>query len=243
MHADLEHLIRLQQTDTFIENARRRVADHPSLIAALDARLTSSRDTLARAKSRLADNHSSRRLIEKDLSAIQGRLSKYKDQLMEVKTNKEYQAMLKEIEVAQTEVRQLEDRILEHMLEADDLGSRVKETEVLLAADEAALAAERRRLEAETAALQTQLEQTVPLRERLAAEMPPALLAAYDTVRSRRGMAVVDVKGGYCSACHVRLRPQVANDLRRNDLIIQCESCQRFLYTPPPTGTTSEWPA
>jgi hypothetical protein len=243
MDVDLEHLIRLQQTDTFIENARRRVADHPNLITALDARLASARENVGGAKSRLADNQASRRLVEKDLSAIQIRLGKYKDQLMEVKTNKEYQAMLKEIEAAQTEVRRFEDRILEHMIEADDLASRLKEAEARLAADEAAVAAERQQLEAETAALQRQLAETASVRERLVSETPPALLASYDTVRARRGVAVVEVKGEYCSACHVRMRPQRANELRRNNAIVQCDSCQRFLYFPPQSAAAGEGPA
>ena len=84
---------------------------------------------------------------------INGRLSKFKDQLMEVKTNKEYTAMLKEIEAAQTELRRLEDRLLERMLEADDLAARQKEAEARLADDKGIIAGERAQLEDETARL------------------------------------------------------------------------------------------
>ena len=59
------------------------------------------------------------------------------------------------------------------------------------------------------------------------------MLAVYESVREKRGTAVVEIKGGYCSACHVRMRPQAANELRRNDIIFQCESCKRILYFPP----------
>jgi len=137
MIPDLERLIRLQQIDSFIDSARRRVADHPALVAALDTKLASATEAVATAKQRVAENRTARAAVEKDLAMIQGRLSKFRDQLMQVKTNKEYQAIQKEIEVAQHDVRRLEDRILEHMLEADDLAAAVKKAEGGLAQDQA----------------------------------------------------------------------------------------------------------
>jgi predicted nucleic acid-binding Zn-ribbon protein len=233
MHADLDRLIRLQQIDLFSENARRRIADHPDLVEGLDARLASATAALDAARAKVADNQANRRAVEKDLSMITARLSKFKDQLMEVKTNKEYTAMLKEIEAAQTELRRLEDRLLERMLEADDLAAVLKDAERRLAADKAAIAIERQQLEEETVRMQRELDEAVSSRAQVVADMSPAALSTYETVRSRRGSAVAEVRGGYCSACHVRLRPQIANELRKQDTIFQCESCQRFLYHPP----------
>lgn len=233
MEADLDRLIRLQQTDTFVENARRRIEDHPQLVGALDSRLAAATADLDAAKARLAENQAARRSVEKDLAMIQGRLSKFKEQLMEVKTNKEYTAMLKEIDVAQHEVGLLEEKILERMLEADDLSRRQKEAEAKLAADKSEIGVDRKRIEQETEQLRGELTEALVRRERIAAEVSPAVLATYETVRGRRGTAVVEVRAGYCSACHVRLRPQIANELRRNERLFQCESCQRLLFTPP----------
>ena len=147
--------------------------------------------------------------------------------------NKEYTAMLKEIEAAQNEVRRLEDLILERMLEHDELAARQKAAESRLSADKAAVAAERTTVEAETARLERELEETVSARVRVVADVSATVLSIYETVRERRGTAVVEIKGGYCSACHVRIRPQAANELRRNQMIFQCESCKRILYFPP----------
>jgi predicted nucleic acid-binding Zn-ribbon protein len=232
MHADFDHLIRLSQLDLFSENARHRIADHPNLVQGLDTRLASATAALDAARAKVADNQVDRRAVEKDLAMINARLSKFKDQLMEVKTNKEYTAMLKEIEAAQTELRRLEDRLLERMLEADDLATVLKDAEAGLAAEKNVIAAERSQLEEETARLQRELEEAVSSRALVVAELSPAALSAYETVRSRRGAAMAEVRGGYCSACHVRLRPQVANELRKRESLFQCESCQRFLYHP-----------
>jgi uncharacterized protein len=232
MHADLDRLIRLARLDLFSENARRRIADHPNLVTGLDTRLAAATTALDAAKAAAADNQAGRRAVEKDLAVITGRLSKFKDQLMEVKTNKEYTAMLKEIEAAQTELRRLEDQLLERMLEADDLAARQKDAESKLAADKIVIAGERAKLEEETARLQRALDEALAARETVVAGISAAVLSTYDTVRAKRGVAVAEVKGGYCSACHVRLRPQVANELRRQELLFQCESCQRFLHQP-----------
>jgi hypothetical protein len=231
MLVDLERLIQLQQIDSFGEGARRRIADQPALAEALDARLAAASSGLEAARADLAASQTARREVEKNLAAIQMRLSKYKGQLMEVKTNKEYQAVLKEIEAAQAEVRQLEDRILERMLEADDLTARVKLAESQLVADKALVAAERKQLDEEIEKLKVELDETVGRRAALVAQLPANVLSTYDTVfRGRRGLAVVEAKAGFCTACHVRLRPQMYNELYRNDSIQQCSSCQRILY-------------
>ena len=241
MDADLDRLIRLQQTDTFIESARRRIADEPVIVEGLDSRLASATAGVETAKARVAENQAGRRAVEKDLAMIQARLSKFKGQLMEVKTNKEYTAMLKEIEVAQHEVGVLEEKIIERMLEADGLTAGLKDAEARLASDKGIIATERKQIGEETERLQRELDEAVARRNTLAAETSPAVLGTYDMVRAKRGTAVVEVKAGYCSACHVRLRPQAANELRRNEIIFQCESCQRILYVPaqPPPGPES----
>jgi uncharacterized protein len=240
MDADLDRLIHLQQTDTFVENARRRIADHPTLVQGLDTRLADATEGLEAAKAKVADNKAARAAVEKDLAMIQARLSKFKGQLMEAKTNKEYTAFLKEIEAAEHEVRQLEDKILERMLEADDLAGKLKAADARLAADKQAIAGERTQLEQETTTLQRELDEAIARRQQMAAATSPAALGVYETVKARRGLAVVEVKGDYCSACHVRMRPQKANELRRNEIIFQCESCQRILYFPPQPAAADE---
>lgn len=231
MHPDLERLIRLQQLDTFVETARRAVAEHPARVQALESRLDQAKGRLTAAQQGLAANQTDRRSLDKDLAAVQGRLSKFKDQLMEVKTNREYTAMLKEIEVAQQEVRRLEDRMLERMLEADEFSGAVKASEKALAAERVNIQEERDRLEQEIAKLAAELETSIGRRQQLVQQIDAQAMAIFETVaRGRRGVAVAEAKDGLCTICHVRLRPQRFNEVRRNAEIIQCDSCQRILY-------------
>jgi hypothetical protein len=244
MLPDLERLIRLQQLDDFVERARRTIAEHPARVQGLDDRLNAVREQFAAARQRVADGQAARRALEKDLATVQARLSRFKDQLMEVKTNREYQAMQKEIEAAQQDVRAIEDRILERMVEADDLAAAVKQAESAQAAARKEIDGERREMEAGVARLQDDLQRSGGQRDAILAEISPEALAIYQTVaRKRKGIAVAEARNGLCTICQVRLRPQVFNDVLRNDSIIQCESCQRVLYsaalTPAPDASTA----
>jgi len=231
MNADLTRLIRLQQLETAADEARRRIADHPARIQALDARLQGARDGLADIKARLATASEKRRAEEKEVAGVQTRLAKYKDQLLEVKTNREYTAMLHEIETAQNDIRTREDRILEIMMESDELNAGVKKSEGELKAAEKEIAAERAVLDKEMVGLQAEIDRTTTEREKLVTDIDRHVLAIFETTaKGRKGVAVAEAKDGLCTICHVRLRPQVFNEVRKNESIIQCDSCRRILY-------------
>src|SRR5436189_1271530 len=153
MFPDLERVIALQRLDSTAQDAQRRLADEPERAKALDARLDAARHGLASAKERLAENQNVRRAIEKEVAVHQGRLSKFRDQAMAVKTNQEYHAVQHEIGFAQTEIKTLEDRILERMLEADDLTSGLKRADTDLAAEQKAVEAEHKAMTSENSEL------------------------------------------------------------------------------------------
>jgi len=231
MNTDLTRLIRLQQLETAADEARRRIADHPARIQALDARLQGARDGLADIKARFATAGEKRRAEEKEVAGVQTRLAKYKDQLLEVKTNREYTAMLHEIETAQNDIRTREDRILEIMMESDELNAGVKKSEGELKAAEKEIAAERSVLDTEMVGLQAEINRTTAEREKLVTDIDRHVLAIFETTaKGRKGIAVAEAKDGLCTICHVRLRPQVFNEVRKNESIIQCDSCRRILY-------------
>ena len=234
MIPDLERLIRLQELENIIEDTRQTIEAVPSRREVLDTRIAACNEELATARQRVEDSKAARRAIEKDLAVVQGRLSKFKDQLMAVKTNKEYTAVQKEIAVAEHEVQSLEDQVLERMLQADELAFEVTRGENELTAEQAAGAQERAALDQESQTLERQLERSAEARSRLVGEIEPRALALFeDVARKRKGVVVAELRDGHCSFCNVRLRPQVSNEVRRNERLIQCESCLRILYFTP----------
>jgi predicted nucleic acid-binding Zn-ribbon protein len=236
MNADLERVVALQKLDTAVLDAERRIAAEPERRQALDARLEAARQRVDAAKERLAASQSARRSVEKDLGVHQGRLSKYREQLMSVKTNVEYQAMQKEIEFAQSEIKDLEDKILERMLEADELVAALKTSETELAALHKQVEAEKVTLTGELEELKSLLVRMAGERQELVGTLDPHVMATFELVsRRRNGIAVAEALDGICTICHVRLRPQVFNTVRRNDQIVQCDSCNRILFFRPVT--------
>jgi len=234
MNADLERLIALQRLDTTALGAERRLADAPEREKALDARLEAARQRVAAAKERLTGNQNARRTIEKDVAVHQGRLSKFREQAMAVKTNQEYHAIQHEMAFAQAEIKTREDQILELMVQADELTADVKQADAALAGEQKAVEAERKNLAAESTELQASLVRIASERKTTVASIAPQVIAVFDQVARRRGgVAVAEARDGVCTICHVRMRPQVFNTVRRNDEIVQCEHCQRILFFVP----------
>ena len=241
MSPDLERLIQLQHLESTIEESKRTIAAHPGRLAATDVRLNVAKEAVEAARQRLKGNQDARRALEKDAALFQGRLTKFKDQLSAVKTNREYQAMQHEIATAQQELGAAEEKVLERMMEADAITADLKNAEATLAAQQKEIDAERKALAEELAATQRTLQDTTTQRAALVKELEPRLLTLFEQVsRMRKGVAICTAtRDGLCSVCHVRLRPHVFQQVRHNDSIIQCDSCQRILYyVPPPTPVT-----
>jgi predicted nucleic acid-binding Zn-ribbon protein len=243
MNADLEHLIALQKLDTAADAARRTLADEPEHNKTLDTRLDAAKAHVAEAKAQLAANQTARRAIEKDVAVHQGRLSKFRETAMAVKTNVEYHAVQKEIAFAQNEIKTLEDKELELMVAADELTAAVKKAEQALAAEQKAIDADRKATLAQHGELQTSLDRMIAERVTLVASIGKSAVALFEMVaRKRNGIAVAEARDGICTICHVRLRPQVFNTVRRNDAITQCDSCNRILFFVPAPAAAAPAP-
>ena len=236
MSPALDRLINLQHLETRIAEARAAIAAHPRRLAEAHARLAAARQTLDAAKQQLTDNQDARRTLEKETATYQGRLSKFRDQQAAVKTNKEYQALGHEIETAQHDLGVVEEKMIERMVKADAIAAAVKQAESVFAGQQKQVDAERRELAGDVAATEARLQQATEARAALVKEIEPRHVALFEQVaRARKGVALsTATREGLCAACHVRLRPQVFQQVRANDQIIQCDSCQRILYYVPP---------
>jgi predicted nucleic acid-binding Zn-ribbon protein len=236
MSPDLQRLIKLQQLESTIADAKATIASHPQRLADADARLNDSMQAVEAAKARLKINQEARRDLEKDVAVYQGRLTRFKDQLSLVKTNKEYQAMQHEIATAQSDLGAVEEKVLERMIEADTITADVKRAEAALAVRQKEIEAEKKAITSELASVEASLKEATAARAELLKDIEPRLLAIFEQVsRARKGVAICTAtRDGLCSLCHVRLRPPVFQQVRHNDSIVQCESCHRILYWIPP---------
>ena len=242
MLPDLERLIQLQDIESRAAVASKAIAEAPARIASLDALLQSATAALATAKQSLTDNQSHRRSIDKDLISAQQRQEKYKEQLMSVKTNDEYRAMQHQIEAVGAEVLQHEERVLVNMMEADDINAAIKKADAALKAAQAKVTAERAAIENDVKTHQTALAELNAGRDRLIGALEnKGVIDTFQRIAKVRGTAVARAEGERCTVCQVRLRPAVFAEVRKNDQIVQCDSCNRILYfvAPKPVQPTA----
>ncbi len=234
MDQKLQTLINLQAIDSRIAALEADAARLPREIAAIHAGLDDARTQVEQAKTRLDAARKDQRAKEKDLEVVQAKRSKNEARLYEVKTNKEYSAVLIEIEDIKQEKAKMEEEILVLMEAQERLTGDIREAEVRFKQREAegrgqeATAKEQlRRVEAELAGVRTE-------RKELAGQLPGPILGDYDRIlRARGGVALVPVtKPNFCGACRMTITPQRLQELRAQASLIPCESCGRYLYWP-----------
>jgi predicted nucleic acid-binding Zn-ribbon protein len=228
----LRTMIDLQGLDTRIAALEAEVARLPGAIAAARTAVEEARKTVETAKSRLDGTKKETRTREKDLEVAQAKRARIEARLYEVKTNKEYSAVLLEIEEVKQEKSRIEEETLTLMERQERLVAEIKEAESRLEVraieggkEEAALTAKLRELEADLALLRGE-------RRDLTSQLPPLVLANYDKLlRARGGLALVPIiKPNLCAGCRMTVTPQRIQELRHQNALIPCESCGRFLY-------------
>jgi predicted nucleic acid-binding Zn-ribbon protein len=237
LHPDLKTVIELQQLDQKIAELTAQIDALPAQIQTLETQLNEFIHAHEDRKQRLTRNQKERRDLEAEIQGIQTRISKHKDQLYEVKTNEQYRAMLKEIEGEEGKIRGIEDQVLEKMIEAEQLEKLIREAASRLESEKARVAGEVKQLKALRQTDEEERERLEKQRQGDASTLEAGVLDLYERVRKvRRGQAVAEVREECCTACNVRLRPQLFNEVRANEALLCCESCDRILYyvEPPP---------
>lgn len=227
----LTSLIALQALDTAADTARKRAAEMPGIEKGLDKTIADARAVVDAIKARIAENDTARRALEKETALIDGRMKKFEEHKAAVKTNQEFHALNHEIEVAQTSKSALDEQVLLLMEAADALAAEKATADAALADTTAAAQKDRAALKAERAALDATLARLAAERSAATPAIPPAILAKYEQIaKGRKGIAVSAMVKGICTGCHVRLRPNVEQQVRKGDVITQCDNCQRILY-------------
>lgn len=226
----LDKLLDLQKLDSGIAKLEAEARTIPLAIDGLEARLTDARAGLDGAKSKADILQKDRRAKERELEEMTQSTRKKQARLFEIKTNEEYSAVLKEIESLKEKSSKLEEEILELMEQADVVAKTFAEAEKVFKAAEAVRQRERAEKEAQLATVQRELAGLREARKTQASRLEGDLLRQYDRLWRSRGTAVVPVKEASCSGCGIALTPQTYAEVRRNDQMYNCPSCNRILY-------------
>jgi hypothetical protein len=233
MLPDIEKLLELQIADKEIRKLQDEVAALPKRMAVIERKLAGTKAHLEKVRAAAKSDEANRKKFEANIKDLQGKISKYRDQSLDVKTNDQYKALLHEIQFAEQEIRLNEDRILEVMVNVDARDKEVKAAEAELQAETAEIEKEKQEALKVTAEDQKKLAEWNAKRNGLRQGISEDVLRQYERVAKFRGSGLAEVRDQKCMGCQVMLRPQTYNDVRNGEKVMVCESCQRVNYYNP----------
>lgn len=231
VRAQMRILARLQELDGKIQKLKEQIATVPEDILTLREAISQGERSLEEMREKREGLAKERRHKEMGLGTKEDGLSKYRSQLYEVKTNKEYSALMVEIDSLKQENSELEDEVLGLMERGDELTALVKRTEEELGEERERLTKEESKNRERVSALEENRRVVGGEREELAKNVDGPLLSSYERIRKgKAGLALVPVRDDACQGCFMELPPQTINEIMKGDEIVTCERCSRILY-------------
>lgn len=242
MEPTLQTLIQLQAVDTVILDLQQKISRFPEIIQQLDKQLAESKDKILSLQTSIEEQEKNRRSKERDIEMNLEKMKKYQGQLLQVKTNKEYSALLFEIKGLKSQNSLAEDDILELMEGVERAKYALSEAEKELEQEKVRVEEVKQNQQQEHEQVQQLLETEEKKREALLENVEPRILREYSKLlKVRNGVAVTSVlEGGVCSGCHVALTPQMFAEVKSGQYIHRCPTCFRFLYWSNHDDSTSE---
>jgi len=233
VHPAIPLLLQLQKTDQEIAVFRAELDAAPKRIRELENKLTGTRAALAAAKEAHATVVAERKKAEFQVAEWRERGKKFRSQSSAVKTNEAYKALQQEIANADAEAGKAEDVQLEQMMAAEEAEKKVLAAEADLQEAGQSVAAERKGIENHARDSNRKMLANIPVREKLAAEIPEEIVTLYTRVAKRHhGVALAEAVNEQCRGCGMRLLPHLYQQVYQpqDHDIHTCENCGRILY-------------
>lgn len=224
-------LLKLQKIEMETAEIEAGLKRLPDELAALDEKNREKEKVLSDASVQLNTLQQAYRTLELEAKSVQSQIAKSEDKLGSVKTNKEYQSSLKEIDDLAASLSAIEDRMIDCLEKIDELESTVKEKKDELQRTARALEKEKTEVLQAADVMRQQIATLVEERGQVVSDIDNALMNTYNNVKENIGnFAIAVVKDAVCLGCHVNLPPQMFNELLRFDKIFYCPHCERLIY-------------
>jgi hypothetical protein len=231
VNKQLEHLIQLQQIDSKIRAIQRTIEDVPGKITEVESPLQDSQNVLNRIKQQHEAFEKKKREKERALEDINDKINKLKMRTSEIKTNKEYQALLKEIKAVEDARSSIEDDILSAMEDADTLGKQIKTEEQNYRANKDKVETLKKDIENEKSETEKELLKVQGIREKIIEAVDSEVYDQYFMLLEIcGGLAVIEVKDEICQGCNMNIPPQLFVELKKNEEIYNCPHCRRIIF-------------
>lgn len=232
MKEQIDILVKLQKIETEAEKIKAGLGQVSARLEKLDDELRDLEQSLKDEESGFDELKKKYRDYESEAQVSVARVEKSKVKLRSVKTNKEYKAMLKEIEDQETRNSEIEDQMLECLDRLDEVENNIarKKEDYRTLSDR--IQSEKDRIDQEAQLQKKKLAELDADREEVSRMVEPQLLEKYNLVKSQQGagLAIAPVKNAVCYGCNLNLPPQMYNELHRRDALMFCPHCHRIVY-------------
>jgi predicted nucleic acid-binding Zn-ribbon protein len=224
-------LIALQECDSQLVKMTGKKKDLPEKINRLDEKFRAFKEEIELNKRKYDEVKVRHAENESKIKKLNESMVKTKERMLEVKNNKEYQAMLKEIETAETARGDIETDIIKILDEMDKLSVGVKKNQTILDEYTKKYEEEKKSLENDLNSIDTDFITWEQKGSKLKKKVPAELLARYERIRNRNnGVGVISVWKAVCNGCHMNIPPQLYNELQKSTELLSCPNCNRIMY-------------
>ena len=231
MNSQLQFLIELQKFDLRIFQIQDSQKKAPDLLKAAESPLKDILSRLQVLKNTGESLATQQRSAERELATQEDLLHKVRSRLSELKTNKEYQAHLFEIEQSRKKKDSIEENVLETMERVEENKKAIQELEEQAQEAQKVFDVEKARLERQFAELANELTELTQQQQQVANTVEKPLLLRYNRLKiMRKGYAVAEVNEGACGGCRLQLPPQLVAEVRRGNDLLDCSYCHRILF-------------
>ena len=231
LRAQINSLVKLQGIDSEIYTLRSEKESKPQEIRTLEVSFEEKKQSLAKLEKTFLDLQKQRKDIELELASKEESIKKLQSQLYQLKTNKEYQAMLQQIADAKADASVAEDKILGLLDQADKIKNDIDSEKQRLHQEEKIVNEQKKKIEERIKEIDDRLAQLEAQRKQIMPEIDPKILTQYERILlNRDSLAIVSVRNNSCQGCNMFVPPQVINLIKMYERIITCEVCNRMLY-------------
>lgn len=231
LKTQISNLVKLQTIDSEIYSLKYEKESKPREIQAIEGSFEEKKKHLSELEKNMLDLQKVRKEKELELAAKEESTKKLQGQLYSLKTNKEYQLMLQQIQDAKADASIIEDKVLQLFDRADKEKTETEREKIRLKEEEKLFLDQKKKIEDRVKEINDRLAQLEGFRKQVIPDIDPKILVQYERIlKNRDGLAIVTAKDNSCQGCNMFVPPQVINLIKMYEHLVTCEMCNRILY-------------